>query len=72
MNAKTTIRKVMFIAIWLCIVGGMITLLLAAISKKNSGRCSDYSITIKGSENNFFIDKKDVEELQRIWEEQRS
>lgn len=63
MNAKTTIRKILFIAVWLCIGGGMVTLLLAAISKKNKGRCKDYSITIKGAKNNLFIDQKDVEQL---------
>ncbi|HEV7780886.1 MAG TPA: hypothetical protein VGO58_06450 [Chitinophagaceae bacterium] len=63
MNAKTTIRKVLFVAVWLCIGGGMLTLLLAAISKKNRGECRDYAITIKGAENNFFIDKKDVEQM---------
>ena len=63
MNAKTTIKKVLFVALWLCIGGGMLTLLLAAISKKNKGQCRDYSITIKGAENNLFIDHKDVEQL---------
>lgn len=63
MNAKTTIKKVLFIGVWLCIGGGMLTLLLAAIGKKNKGQCSDYTITIKGAETNFFIDKKDVEQL---------
>lgn len=63
MNAKTTIRKVLFVAVWLCIGAGMLTLLLAAISKKNKGECKDYSITLKGAKNNFFIDKKDVEQL---------
>ena len=63
MNAKTTIRKILFIAIWLCIGGGMFTLLLAAISKKNKGECKDYYIIIKGAQNNFFIDKMDVEQL---------
>ncbi len=48
---------------WLCIGGGMFTLLLAAISKKNRGQCKDYHITIKGAYNNFFIDNKDVEQL---------
>ena len=54
---------------WLCIGGGMFTLLLAAISKKNKGQCKDYHIIIKGAYNNFsagccaFIDKKDVEQL---------
>lgn len=63
MNAKSTIKKVLFVTVWLCIGGGMLTLLLAAISKKNKGQCKEYSITIKGVQNNFFIDKKDVEEL---------
>ena len=62
MNAKTTIRKILFITIWVCIGAGMFTLLLAAI-KKNRGQCSDYSITIKGGENNLFVDRKDVEQL---------
>lgn len=63
MNAKTTIRKVLFVAVWLCIGGSMLTLLVAAISKKNKGQCKDYSITIKGVQNNFFIDKQDVQQL---------
>lgn len=41
----------------------MLTLLLAAISKKNKGRCKDYTITLNGVQNNFFIDEKDVEQL---------
>lgn len=63
MNAKTTIRKILFVAVWLCIGGGMLTLLLAAISKKNKGQCREYSIEIKGAATNIFIDKKDVEQL---------
>ena len=62
MNAKTTIRKVLFIAIWLCIGGGMVSLLLAAITKKNNGLCKDYTISIEGGKNNLFIDNKDVEQ----------
>ena len=53
----------MFVGMWLVIGAGMLTLLLAAISRKNKGECSDYTITIKGAENNFFIDKKDVEQM---------
>ena len=63
MNAKTTIRKAVFITVWLCIGGGMLTLLLAAITKKKRGHCSDYTIVLKGSTGNFFIDEKDVEQL---------
>ncbi|NOT49838.1 MAG: FtsQ-type POTRA domain-containing protein [Chitinophagaceae bacterium] len=65
MNARTTIRRVLFITIWVCIGGGMFTLLLAAINKKNKGECKDYSITIKGAENNHFIDRNDVEQMLR-------
>ena len=41
----------------------MFTLLLAAITNKNKGLCTGYSISIKGVQNNFFIDKKDIEQL---------
>ncbi|MEI2739802.1 MAG: hypothetical protein V9F01_13595 [Chitinophagaceae bacterium] len=63
MNARSTIRKVLFITVWLCIGAGMFTLLLAAINKKNKGECKNYTITLKGAQNNFFIDEKDVEQL---------
>lgn len=63
MNAKTTIRKILFVTLWLCIGGGMVTLLLAAITKNNKGECKDYSISIKGANDIFFTDKKDIEEL---------
>ena len=63
MNAKTTIRKILFVGLWLCIGGGMLTLLLAAITKKKKGECSGYSISIKGATKNLFIDEKDVEQL---------
>lgn len=63
MNAKTTIRKILFIAVWLCIGGGMLTLLLAAISSKKKGTCSHYVISLKGASNNFFISEKEVEQL---------
>ncbi len=63
MNAKSTIRKILFITVWVCIGGGMLTLLLAAIGKKNKGECSDYAITLKATGNNFFIDENDVKQL---------
>jgi cell division protein FtsQ len=63
MNAKTTIRKVLFVALWVCIGGGMFTLLLAAITKKKKGLCSDYAIVLRGTSGNYFLDKKDVQQL---------
>ena len=63
MNAKTTIRKVVFVAVWICIGGSLLTLLLAAISKKNKGQCKDYTITLKGDQKDFFINKNEAEQL---------
>lgn len=38
-------------------------MLLAAISSKKKGVCSDYTITLKGPKSNFFINEKNVEGL---------
>ncbi|TMI66314.1 MAG: hypothetical protein E6H07_10580 [Bacteroidetes bacterium] len=63
MNTKQTIRKVLFILLWVVIGGGMITLLVAAIGKKKKETCSDYQVTIKGAQQNFFVDVKDITKL---------
>jgi cell division protein FtsQ len=63
-NTKKTIRKILFIAMWLVISGGMLTLLIAAIGKQKRNTCKDYSITIKGGEEkDFFLSKTDVVKL---------
>jgi cell division protein FtsQ len=49
--------------LWVCIGGGLLSLLIAAIGKKNREDCTDYTITIKGSEQNFFIDADDIIKL---------
>jgi cell division protein FtsQ len=63
MNAKGAIRKILFVTLWLTIGAGMLTLLIAAIGRKNHELCRNYSITIKSKQNNFFIDEKDVQKL---------
>lgn len=63
MNTKATIRKILFVMLWVCIGGGLLTLLIAAISKKNREDCTDYTITIKNSEENLFIDANDIRKL---------
>ncbi|MBL7745502.1 MAG: FtsQ-type POTRA domain-containing protein, partial [Chitinophagaceae bacterium] len=45
---------------WLVIGGGMLTLLIAAIGRQKRDQCKDYKITIKGAQNNLFVDEKDV------------
>lgn len=63
MNAKSTIKRIVFIAVWLCIGGGMVTLLLAAIGNRNKGVCSDYAITFGEKTPAVFMQEKDVEAL---------
>ena len=63
MNARKTIQKILFVLMWISIGAGMLTLLVAAISKKNRDRCSDYEISINGVKNSFFLDEKDVLQL---------
>jgi cell division protein FtsQ len=65
MNTKATIRKILFVMLWVCISGGLLSLLIAAISKKNREDCSDYTITIKGAQENFFINADDIGKLLR-------
>ena len=65
MNTKATIRKILFVMLWVCIGGGMLSLLIAAIGKKKREDCTDYTITIKGATNNFFIDANDIRKLLR-------
>ncbi len=63
MNTKATIRKILFVMLWVCIGGGMLSLLIAAIGKKNREDCTDYTIAIKGSAEKFFINADDIRKL---------
>jgi len=63
MNAKGAVKKVLFVSMWLIIATGMVILLAAAVRKQKNNHCKDYSITIKGTQNNFFINEKDVQQL---------
>ena len=65
MNTKATIRKILFVMLWVCIGGGLLSLLIAAIGKKNREDCTGYTITIKGADNNYFIDADDISKLLR-------
>ena len=60
MGTKKTIRKILFIGMWLVIAGDMVTLLAAAMRKQQNERCSGYSVNIKGATKNLFVDEKDV------------
>ena len=51
--------------LWVCIGGGMLSLLIAAIGKKNREDCTDYTIAIKGENESYFIDADDINRLMR-------
>ena len=51
--------------LWVCIGGGMLSLLIAAIGKKNREDCTDYTIAIKGSAERFFINADDIRKILR-------
>ena len=51
--------------LWVCIGGGMLSLLIAAIGKKNREDCADYTIAIKGSAEKFFINADDIRKILR-------
>ncbi len=57
---KYTFRKILVISIWILLGSGTIVLLIAAITKKNNESIAGVEINIRGVQNNYFIDKKDV------------
>jgi cell division protein FtsQ len=62
-NTKLVIRRIVFVTITLVACSGLIVLLVAAIEKKNREVCKDFTIRIKESRNNLFIDEKDVAQV---------
>ncbi len=63
MNTKATIRKILFIAFWVVIGGGMLTLLIAAIGKNKQELCSDFSISVKSYKENYFVNETEITKL---------
>ncbi|MEP7373038.1 MAG: hypothetical protein ABI675_06570 [Chitinophagaceae bacterium] len=64
MNTKQTLRKILFVSVWVVIGGGMLTLLIAAMGKQKKNTCKDYSITIKGGQGDeLFLGKSDIARL---------
>jgi cell division protein FtsQ len=59
-NKKISLRKVLVVAVWLVLCTGIVVLLIAAISKKNSALVLKVNVDITGVQHNYFVDKKDV------------
>src|SRR5882757_6741425 len=63
MSIKGNIRKILFVAIWLVVVAGILVLLLAAINKKNSKTCKSCRVEINGGSKRLFLDQKEIIDL---------
>jgi cell division protein FtsQ len=63
MKTKQLILKILFVSFWVCFGAGMLVLLIAAIGKENKKFFNDYIISIKGSEDNLFVDKNDIVQI---------
>lgn len=64
MDTKKTIRKIILVTIWVAVGAGMLTLLIAAIGRQRKDTCKDYTITIKGKENeDVFLNKAEIVKL---------
>lgn len=60
MVKKQIIKNMLLFTLWLVIGAGTVVLLVAAIQKKDTEKCTGVDITIKGVSNNFFVDKADI------------
>ena len=60
---KSKLKKIISLTMWILLGSGTIALLVSAIYVKDSKKCNGVSIEITGVSNNFFIDKKDVQDI---------
>ena len=59
-NKKYTFRKILAVSVWLILASGVVVLLVAAMTKKNTELITGVDIKISGSHDNCFISKKEV------------
>lgn len=62
-NTKINIRKVGVALLWFAFAGLAIVLLQAGVRSQNVKTCKEVDIEISGVNNNFFIDKTDVQDI---------
>ena len=60
MTINRHIKKLFVVGFWLAMAAGLIVLLVAAMNSQKLKKCKGYSITIKGDDQKWFLDKKDV------------
>ena len=60
---KHIIKSILISAAWIIAGCGTVVLLAAAVHRSKERECAGVNINISGVSNNFFIDKKDVQEI---------
>jgi cell division protein FtsQ len=60
---RYSIQNILLAALWVAIGAGTVVFLVAAVQKKNLQHCKGIEINIMGINNNFFIDKSDVQKI---------
>lgn len=59
-DKKYKIKKIIAVSVWSILGAGAVVLLVAAMSKKSTGKINGVEIGISGIQNNYFIDKNEV------------
>jgi len=62
-NKTYKLKKILSVSVWLILASGVVVLLVAAMSKKNTGHINGIQIKISGVQNNYFIDKSEVRNI---------
>jgi cell division protein FtsQ len=57
---KLVIRRIVVMAAWLLVIGGITTLLVAANKKQTEHVCKKVNVSIKGTGEKYYIDKSDI------------
>lgn len=60
MKVNRHIRKLLFVALWSIIGGGVLVLLVAAIRNRKDKTCEGYEINLAGADGQWFMNKKEV------------
>jgi len=60
-NRKKIIYKVLVLTIWLAVIAGLTTLLVAASNRKVAHQCKSVEVLIKGSGEKYYIEKGDIQ-----------
>lgn len=61
MNRKKILYKVLVLTVWLAVIAGLTTLLIAASNRKVAHQCKSVEVLIKGSGDKYYIEKGDIQ-----------